>query len=178
MATLAIRPNGAGDLTEIDAQSPNTGEHWDKVDEADPHDSDDTTVHQPTVGASQATDLYNLESISDSIINITNVTVYATWARQGGAVLDPKFWIKIKTGGTIYTTPSWDNEPTSYTTRSYAWATNPQSGVTWIVADINALQAGIMLERVIAGGVDPYGKCTQVYVVITYAPFVPKIFYF
>ena len=41
MATEILRPNAAGDETNLYIQLPNEGEHWDKVDEVTP---DENTV--------------------------------------------------------------------------------------------------------------------------------------
>jgi len=48
MATEILRPNAAGDETTIASQYPDSGAHWDKVDEETP-DNDTTYVYEEMI---------------------------------------------------------------------------------------------------------------------------------
>jgi hypothetical protein len=69
---LTLRPNAAGDETNISHQSPKSGEHWDKVDEAT---ADDDSTKVTTLSRDYQRDLYNLPSSSGSG-TINKITVY------------------------------------------------------------------------------------------------------
>ncbi len=159
MATLYLRPNATGDETNL-GQSPESGYHWDKVDEVT-SDEDNSYVYNIAYIVSLR-DLYNLED--------TNQTRTINWI---------KVWIRcinfygssyaktaIKTGGVAYDgsevtfTSDWTDYYTQYTT-------NPQAGGAWTWTQINALQAGVSIYN--KGGIC-FGCCTQVYVEVDYAP--------
>lgn len=167
MATQTLRPNAAGDLTQIENQHPNEDEHWDKVDEVS-SDGDGTYVDQEVAGPgiSVESDLYNLENYSGGTV-ITNVRVYARWRQVGGVEPFQPFTVLLRTGGLTYL---WNffGIGSNYEDAYRDWATNPDTGDAWTVAEINALQAGIRLQCIVAGG-SKWGRCTQIYVVVTYA---------
>lgn len=160
VATQTLRPNAAGDLTDIANQFPNSDEHWDKVDEASA-DDDTTYVDNETVGLTTNHDIYNLEDFSGSGL-ITNVRVYVRWKQFGVNALWP-FGILLKTYTTLAT---WNffGIGATYEESYRDWATNPHTDDAWTVAEINALQAGVTLW----GSSTLWGRCTQIYVVVTY----------
>ena len=163
--SLIIRPNGAGDETNILYQYPEfSGLHYDKVAEATP--DEDTTYVYVYLGYAAGVyfrDLYNLANPSASgTINWVKV-----WIRAYGPYIPYGNYAKtaLKTGGTVYEgadialTISYDNYYTQY-------ATNPQTGVAWTWADISNLQAGVSLKA----DSGYYASCTQVYVEVNYTP--------
>lgn len=158
MATVYIRPTGAGDETNIGAQVPASSSHWDKVDEVTPDDA--TTTVYDTSG-SYTRDLYALADL----VYLGTINWIKVWAR---CLLSSSCGAKtaIKTGGTAYdgsafhTSGSWANSSTQY-------LTNPQAGGAWTWTQINALQAGVSLQSVYVKTWD-YAYCTQVYVEIDY----------
>ena len=172
MATATLRPNAAGDKTELTTQFPASGEHWDKVDEA-VTDEDDTWVRG---GANEnQIDLYNLESLPGGVGAISNVAL-AIRARRSSASAGVSLILHIiKTGGTEYQHPGGNWSPTtSYDTLSRSWATNPQTGVAWTVDEVNALQAGVLTSN---GAMT--SRVTQVYIEVTYtSTFIPKVMIF
>lgn len=70
--TEILRPNAAGDETNIPSQYPPSEEHWDKVDDETP---DDWGTYVCTTGDAYKRDLYNLPAPSGSG-TINKVTVY------------------------------------------------------------------------------------------------------
>lgn len=149
---LSLRPNAAGDETNITFQSPGSGEHWDKVNEATP-DADTTVVYTPSLTYQR--DLYNLENTSQTGI-INWIKVWIRCAGWGGTYVRTA----IKTGGVVYegienaTGGGWN-----YVDYSTQYILNPQTGLAWTWTQINALQAGVVLK-----GGDDAAACTQVYV--------------
>jgi len=78
-----LRPNAAGDETNITYQYPNSTYHWDKVDEAS---ADDGTTELHEYGSSYLRDLYNLPASSGSG-TINKITVYVRcFGEEGGPI--------------------------------------------------------------------------------------------
>lgn len=175
MATVILRPNAPGDLCQLGWQTgdacPN---HYLNVDEVTPDGN--TTVVKPSGGQQSQTisDLYNLENLPGGAMAITNVRVYQL-TRKNHTSVSARSRNLIKTGGVIYEgsniTPSSTSAFNAYTTD---WAINPQTGVAWTEADINALQVGIK-----SIGLNPtpsnYIVCTQIYVEVTFAGYPPIV---
>jgi hypothetical protein len=161
--SLILRPNAAGDETNIIYQDPAGGAHWDKVDETTPDET--TTVYLSYVNASYYRDLYNVENTSLSgTINWVKV-----WVRAENAYGITGSYAKtaLKTGGTVYES-SEVALTTSYTDYYIQYATNPKTGGSWTWDDINNLQAGVSLKA--GGGYHQSPFCTQVYVEVNYTP--------
>ncbi|MBA7696291.1 hypothetical protein ES703_104934 [subsurface metagenome] len=153
-------------MVNLGAYTPS--EHWEQVDDVTP-DEDASYVSE---NYSQTTiDLYNLESLPAGVGVISNVAVWARVRRTAAATCSVS--VKIKTGGTIYSSGVTYLTGTSWGYKAQSWATNPQTGNPWTVADVNALQAGIGLA-----GNNYLGnqvRCTQVYVVVTYTVVAPTV---
>ncbi len=153
--TETLRPNAAGDLTEISQQNPDSGYHWEKVDEATPDDAD---FVQEAYTEVTHTDLYNLPPTTFTMSPLLRVTIHVR-VRGSAGYPSSYFKIAIKTNGTVYvgglTYPT-----TSFADYSWPWYTNLVTGLPWTVADINALQIGILMQIV----TQTYAQCSQVYV--------------
>ena len=158
MASETLRPNGSGDLTNLNpvGDSPN----YKCVDESS--SDGDTTYVATTTAKPSGSDLYNIEDTgipAGSTIN--GVTVFAR-CRSTSTTYKASFWILLKkSGGTIQ--QGAEHIPsTTYTSYHDSF-----TGVS--LSDLNGLQIGIS----IASGSNTYyysGRCTQVYVVIDYTP--------
>ncbi len=161
LGTETLRPDAAGELTEISTVEPAGGEHWEKVDEVTPDDAD--YVYE-TRATQTSTDLYNLPATAITT-QIARITVYARmrWLVSSGASGN----LTIKTGGTVYSSGG-GTLTGSFVDYSYVWSLNPKTGLDWTVADINALQIGILLTTDGGGG---YSACSQVYVEIKYSTY-------
>ena len=172
MATEILRPNGAGSLTDIPWQYPDSTYHWDKVDEASA-DEDGTYVwHDNTYGSVMVGDLYALPDSGIGVGTINSVTIYVRGRGLYGVNYE---WIQtyIKTGGTAYTGTQEQISGTSYQDWSTAYTTNPQAGGAWTWAQINALEAGV---RICDSAGAPRGvRCTQVWVVVDYTVVAPTV---
>lgn len=162
MAVETLRPNAAGDETNL-VPIPGTGEaNWEDVDEAV---TDEDTTYVRYGLAAWKKDLYNLPAHSGSG-TINSVTVYARCRANGSPIVQTSAIIRCKTNGTVYE----GNEitvTTSYVNYSKAWATNPNTGSAWTWTEIGALQIGVGLRRWGSSG-GTHTHCTQVWVEIDY----------
>ena len=158
MAIETLRPNAAGDQTEIDTQYPASGSHWEKVDEAVADDAS-TYVRQTAIGVNKV-DLYNLPA-SVGAGKINKITVHGRWITTASG----RFRLAIKSGTTTEIKPDvrWTNDLV-WTDHEFEWALNPDDGEAWEWADIDALQIGMLLYASSAQTSD----CTQVYVEVDY----------
>lgn len=166
MATKTLRPNAAGDETNIQNQYPASTYHWDKVDEVT---ADDASTYVRCDHGNAVRDLYNIPTYSSGPIN--KITVYIRCRLYGGGANGAIAYTAIKTGGTAYN-GSGNNLTTTWTLYSTEYTTNPQSGVAWTWSDIDSLQIGVQLfgTYVPTPAVD-LGDCTQVYVVVDYVSY-------
>jgi len=153
-----LRPNGPGSETNIYSQYPDSGEHWDKVDEATA-DDDETYVYDSV--ASYVRDLYSLPPCPFSENPIYGIRVFARCRANPGSPFAGHFKVVIKTHGQVYEGP-----PTavggSYTTISAGWNLNPYTKDLWTKEEIDNLEIGIAFEA--NNNTDV--RCTQVYVIV------------
>jgi hypothetical protein len=162
-----IRPSAAGDETNIAEQSPATGAHWDKVDEA-VSDGDGTYVQTNTSGWEE--DLYNVANPVTGSGTINYVKAYIV-ARSLATPAQTSAYVHIKTNGAEYNGTA-QQVTTSYAPYSQQWNTNPQTGSAWTWSEVNSLQAGAGLRRATATGAggQRYTRLTQVYIEVNYTP--------
>mgnify|MGYP000159062010 CR=1 FL=1 len=159
-ATETLRPNAAGDETNIDDQYPNTGEeHWEDVDEAA---SDGDSSYVSTEYWDWQEDLYNITDHSVGSGNINYVKVYAV--AKSERERNANLYIHIKTNGVEYNSPQ-VTTTTSYATYTYQWSTNPQTGQPWTWDEIDALQIGVGIKN---PQPHRWTRVTQVYAEVNY----------
>lgn len=162
MAIEILRPNGAGDETNISSLV-GAATNWEAVDDVTP-DEGNTRINPST---SKERDLYTIESSSIGIGTINKITIYfyITTVNQYGSC---NSWAAIKPSDTVYESDlisifyadAWHYE-------SWEWVTNPDTSLAWTWDDIAALQIGIAAQSVETKGTCvPY--ITQVYVEIDY----------
>jgi len=165
MAILTLRPNKAGDETDIPSQYPNSGEHWDKVDDIEPDDND-TYVYSNDQGVWHR-DLYNLpDNVGEGTIDSVIVYIRCNMSGTGYAKPSLETYGRVVDGDQITLTTSW-------TTYSQKWNTNPITDRPWTWDEILALQVGVNIEAVQSGIVAGTARCTQVYVEVYYTPPTP-----
>jgi hypothetical protein len=156
-------PVAAGDDTEFSAQFPNSGEHWDKVDE---QPTDDPGTYISTEGyGSWERDLYNLSDYTgpSGLETISAVTVYFRFAAGGN--YNVQAMASLKTNGELYDGPTESLSDTTFTTYSWESTVNPSTGKAWTWDEINALQAGVTAR---GSNKSKPVLCTQVYVQVNY----------
>lgn len=131
---VGLRPSADGDLTEWTAFG--GGSHYEKVRETPP--DDDTSYEYSTVGGNRV--LYHIDDLDGAGKTILGINVTAVMAETAGSV--GKTRILAKTGGTVY---NGDDEDLfiTYSALNKFWATNPDTGVAWADADVDALQIGV-----------------------------------
>jgi hypothetical protein len=160
-ATLTLYPNGAGDYTNIDSQSPSSGAHWDKVDEAS---ADDATTYVYTSSDSQQEDAYALQDTSQTG-TINSVTVYFRFRSSASTIYNAFCQPFLRLGASETAGTEQSTQSTTWTTYSETLA-RPGGG-SWSWTDINDLQVCIGLRHTSIVS-SYYAQCTQVYVVVDY----------
>jgi len=157
MATETLRPNAAGDKTEMDEEEPIGSDHWDVTS-----DQSDATYLKQINGLD--TDLYNLPAHSGSgTINSIKVYTRGYLSSDSGA---GESYIVIKTGGTEYKSEAKAWPFGVWTTTDKTWDTNPDTEVAWTWDDIDALQIGVEIQGI---GIR-WTYCSEVYVEVDYTP--------
>jgi len=160
--TLIFRPNATGDENGIDVQFPDSGEHWDKVDE---ETADDDSTYVASNSPSWKEDLYHIPDHSTQTAggDINYVEGYLVCRATANATQDSAY-VHIKTNGTEYN-GSTENMTPSYATYSYQWTKNPSANTTWTWDEIDTLQIGAGLSQPTSG---EYTRCTQVYAEVSF----------
>lgn len=148
MAVTTLRPNAAGTTMGWNAE----GGDYTRVDEAS-SDGDTTRLYTPT---NNAVATFNLDASGLSGVAITAVKVYIN--TRGLDPISNSVQLAIRTGGTDYFSSTKTYNNTSYHLESATWTINPNTGVSWTISDVDALEAG--MKRIGGGG----QAVTQVYV--------------
>jgi len=159
MATVTLRPNGAGGHTGLTA-TPATN-NYTRVDEAVVDDTD--YVYRGTY--TYEYDLYALEDhtipAGSTVNSVTLYYRYKVGAGGGTACEKPAIY---ENSTLTYGTEACGNS-TSWVDGSWAKTTKPSDSGAWSLTDINDLQVGIGLH-----GDSDYAVayCSQIYVVVDY----------
>lgn len=154
MATLTLRPNGAGNQQGWDAE----GGDWQRVDESS-SDGDTTRLYSPTDNRVATFALEN-KTTEEGVINSVTVYIYT----RGIDPISNVVQLAIRTGGTDYFSSDNTYNNTSYHNESNTWSTNPGTSAAWTWSEIDALEAG--MKRISGGG----QAVTQVWVEVDYTP--------
>jgi len=155
-----LMPSGAGNETVISFQFPDSGAHWEKVDEETP-DEDETYVH--TANGVYQRDLYALPNPSHEG-TISSIEVFYR-VRNTQDTFDVGAKASIRTHDITYDGEEYLTKSTSYETFSEVWEKNPFTGEAWTWDEMDALEAGVSLW---GGGAAEYLRCTQVKVEVNY----------
>ena len=156
-----LRPNATGTNTDVLYQQSNSTAHWDKVSEASP---DDWTTYVYETRAAYHVDTYNIPDHSSGSGPISNVKVYF---RSASTNVSLKAKAAVYTHSALYYGDEQSLNIGSFTTYSYQWNTNPNTGNAWTWAEIDALEIGVALQ---GQGAPDWGMAmgTQVYVEVNY----------
>lgn len=166
MAILTLRPNAAGDETNL-IKSGTGGDNYDRVDEV--ISDGGTTYVTDFADADWIRDFYNIENSSGSG-QISKIAIYAVVYAWPIIWVPTQASLKIncKAGSTV---DEGDGQAVTnvYDTYSEEWASNPDDGQGWEWTYIDSLQIGISLRKpnAIAASMT---MCTQVYVDVEYTP--------
>ena len=163
MPTLILRPDSNGSENEV-YQYPDSGSHYDKVDE-EISDDDATYLYYDTTlsGPKDGYFFYPDSGLGSATIN--SVTVYAKVKRYDVGYAG--FRLIVKVSG------SHNESEVKYATANYidisgTWTTNPYTGQPWTTEEVNALEAGIRFNGI--GGGCLWERCTQIWIVVDYTP--------
>ena len=152
-------PTGDGDTSG----TWNTAPRWDDIDETTPNDTDYMTGVSTSGGSA-----YQLFTFSSFTIPagspITDLTVYVR-ARDAASGNSNNIRPSIKVNGTLYNTTATSIDPgASFTTYSYSFTTNPNTGSAWTVDDINGTGANPLQQfGVYSTDLDPDIDISMVY---------------
>ena len=154
--TATIRPDGAGDYTNIDTQIPSSGAHWDKVDEAV---EDEATTEIRSFNVAEQRDVFTADDVSiPAGANIVQVEVFFRVLLVDAAHARPLLRLSgAETLGTIVTCGC------GWTT--FSEVLDRPGGGPWSASDINSLQLGIGLA---SNTSSVPARATQVYAVVTW----------
>lgn len=154
--TLTLRPNGSGSVTEL-TKSAGCAANWNCVDESS---SDEASTTVSTASSSFKEDLYAAENSGLSSGTIDSVVIFARVQATGSASAR-KAHTLIRVGGSDYAGNDIDIDAySSFTNMSTRYTTNPNTGVAWTWAAIDALEIGVGLKK--------SSQCTQVWIVVYY----------
>lgn len=147
---VILRPNGPGDETNIAEQTPDEGEHWDKIDEVVLDTSD--YLRHTLFNDEFERDLYTFTPRSGPAVwgTITEVRVVRKGVNSGaGTYGDTKGACKLN--GTVYEL----SVETKINPGNYVhgegdgdgWATNPATGEPWKWNEIDNAQFGAAIRN-------------------------------
>jgi hypothetical protein len=153
-----LRPTGNGTYTEFENVIPGGIAHWEAVDETSA-DGDNSYI------ASETPNNRDTFALSDPGIplssTVNSVTVYAAVKRVEKK--KEEFYIMIRSGNTDSLSSILTATEDTYAVFSKVWDKNPADNQPWTVEDVNALEAGVKVNKGVI--------VTQIYVVIDYVPF-------
>lgn len=157
VANETLRPNGAGDETNIDLVN-GAATHWQAVND----DSDATWVYNNSVAYQR--DLYALANKTYTA-KISSVVVYFRIRTvTAGAIASAKPAIKI--GGTVYDGTEQTNNTETYSTKSQTYNVSPATGIEWTISEIDNMQIGVSLKT---SNASYFALCADVWVVVNYS---------
>jgi hypothetical protein len=158
MATLTLRPNADGALTELD---PSSGARWDCVDEDPASDSDYVGKGAPSSNLIKRNS-FALPNHSSEAGTINSVKIYARMRSNGNVNCRWRLGVH---NGSVYSECSDQTLTSSFAPYSITWANNPNnSNQAWTWSDIDSLQALVYFHIPYAG----WCGCSQIYVEVDY----------
>jgi len=165
MSQITLRPTGAGDETNIPAQVPDSGYHFDKMDEVVADDA--ATIVSSAAAAIWYRDLYAMADTSQGgTINWVRVYMRVYAAIEGYARTALKSGSTVYEGSVISAPQAWTDYYTQYAT---------MDGVAWTWAKVNAAQAGLSLAGTDAKLSGSSG--TQTWLVVDFTDSTPQTLY-
>ena len=160
--TETLTPSAPGYETNIPTQYPNSGAHWDKVDE---YPTADTNTYVEVPLDNMQTDTYKLKASNiPAGSTINSVTVFVNFMSTIPTVIAYCF-PALRLGTNLLYGGAFTEYTANYTLYNQTIA-RPGGG-SWAVSDLANLQVGI---RLYSGHTQGSSRCTQVYVVVDYTP--------
>ena len=160
-----LRPNGQGSINSAPGY-PNEV-NWASTNY---NDVNEETVNDATFfGTHSSGGLHTYGSKSFSFPDIASISeiqnLVITFRINGavGAVTGARPYVYI--GGTVFYGSEVASPDSGFLTFTYAFTTNPSTGLKWTLSDINALDAGVWMEALSSG--NSQCTCSWYYVTIT-----------
>lgn len=159
--TVTLRPNANGNQTDWNQYYTGApGDYYNQVNEAIPDEN--TSFVGCAYPYSAVLALFQLDALPAGVLAISSVKV--GWrCRKTHAIGSGYVNIGLRTYTVSYYAGGNQFQLTDYANYEASWAVNPNTGLAWTVAEVNALQAQI---RGYPGSYRIY--CTQVYAEVTY----------
>lgn len=172
MATETLRPNAAGDSTEL-YPNPIVANYL-NVDE-EVSDNDGTYVSTDTNDQLPERDLYNLPASAIGALDTINSVTVHIMIRSTSNSYKGAFMTQLKTNGVVYD-GTLESPMTTYTEYTKEYLLNPQTGLAWTLDEINAMQIGEdgYSGKRLYGAIYP-AFCTQSWAVIDFTPAVAAV---
>lgn len=139
-----LKPNADGSLSEW-SQYPNSGSHYQKVDEGESYDSDGTYIYTPTIFKM---DMFDCEDVP--VDGRTWLDFFVEAHARTGLQQEAQIQIFIYTHNNVYYSVIKDLT-TVYVKYTERWENNPFTGETWTSQEINDVEIGVRLFSVGAG---------------------------
>lgn len=151
-----LRPNGAGDETNIANVTGGPATHWQAVGD------NNTTTLVRTTNTSYERDFYQVAD-STNFAQINNITVCFTISDAGSSNgVNATPWFKIS--GIAYNGTEQSDNSGSWVTKSQIFSTSPATNTTWTWSEVNSMQLGISIK----GFSGTYGQCADVWIIINF----------
>ncbi len=160
MATVILRPNAAGDETNL-LRTPEVDNYLNVDDVV----SDYAVTYIYNYGTDWLRDLYNIEA-PYKLGTIDKIEVCA-YCLSPSIPTQTSLKVAIKSGSTVEES----NEHTltqQFALYSKEWSLNPDTGKAFTISDITSLQVGTALRR--PGITLSTSLCTQLYVIVYHTP--------
>lgn len=171
MPVEILRPNAVGDVNGLYVYP--GGAHWSAISEVVP-DDDATYVHRYGGTTGTSYESYNIADLPVGNAVITNVRVIVRVRRiamNPGGTYPTTVGLGVRINGLNYFS-NYSISSNSYASLARDFAVNPNTGLAWTVAQVNSLQAFLALGfynlALWQGGLIS-GRCTQLYIEVTYA---------
>lgn len=123
-------------------------------------DEDTTSLSRNVLNSRQSVTFGSLNATQASI---ASVTILTRCKKPTGTASIKNF---VRIGGVDYDGTG-QAITSAYANYTEVWATNPATGQAWTVADINSLEAGLLISA-ISGAISVF--LTQLYVTVTFTP--------
>jgi len=171
MAQVTLRPNANGFYPQFPVQVPNSGSHYDKVDDVTPDDlSTYIRTHQES-GVEKRDSFLKAASGIPVGSTINSLRIYfrhRTFPTEGGVGAQGRSLLR---SGGVDVFGAWVIDEI-WLTEEELYITSPFTGLAWTIDEIDGMEIGVCgrsyYDNVFFSWA--YEFCTQIYIVVDYTP--------